>query len=336
MVLRVPAYYIAYIEESLAESGVDTVQWLRSAKADKAILENENTWIPLDQYLALINSAVALSPDPGIGLRVGSKLGIPSHGMLGFALLSCEDLAQAIDIMKKYIGTRTPLLLPQIYHEEGQLLVVIKSSVDMGEAYRSFAETVVVSLVNLFLTLTAESGASNIIKKVTFDYDKPLYAERYSDFLKTNVRFQASNCSIVIDDSRLHKHSKNADKMMLNKLTTQFEKALQETRFASEDLLSDRITQILEQERHQIPTLENVARMVFMTPRTLHRRLISEGTSFRHLLSTIKCKQAKDYLSHTNMTVQQIAWAIGYEDVANFRRAFKSWTRQTPNDFRKE
>lgn len=334
MLPRVPAYYMAYIGETLAESGVDVALWLQAASAEKMILENENTWIPLQQYLALINSAVELSPDPGIGLKVGNKLGIPSHGMLGFALLTCADLAQAVTILRKYIGTRTPLLQPQIRHEDQQIIVYLKASVNMGNAYRSFVETAMVSLVNLFTTLTGVSASEEVVKQVTFDYEAPLYVNRYADFLTPQKQFEAPDCSIVMDDSRLHQHFKNADSMMLKNLTAQFEAALQQTRYNQHQSFAFRVTQILEQERHQIPSLENVARMLFMTSRTLHRHLLNEGTSFRQLLSDTKCKQARDYLRHTNMTVQQIAWALGYEDVANFRRAFKSWMGLTPQSYR--
>jgi AraC-like DNA-binding protein len=84
------------------------------------------------------------------------------------------------------------------------------------------------------------------------------------------------------------------------------------------------------------PTLARVARLLKTTPRTLRRRLRSEDTSFRQLSNELRIHVAVRYLRETTMTVQDIAFALGFSDAANFRHAFRRQTGRTPNEFRQE
>jgi AraC-like DNA-binding protein len=43
---------------------------------------------------------------------------------------------------------------------------------------------------------------------------------------------------------------------------------------------------------------------------------------------------AVKYLRDTDMTGEDIAGAIGFSDAANFRRAFRRWTRESPSEFK--
>ena len=114
----------------------------------------------------------------------------------------------------------------------------------------------------------------------------------------------------------------------------QFEQQLSQIRGKQKGDYKSMVLSLLKQDSQHIPTIVAVASILSVTPRTLHRRLKEEGTSFRSLLVATKKAQAEKYLVESNMPVEQVAWAIGYEDVANFRRAFKSWLNMTPIEFR--
>ena len=74
-----------------------------------------------------------------------------------------------------------------------------------------------------------------------------------------------------------------------------------------------------------IPSLDLVSQQLYMTPRTLHRRLQKEGTSYQKLLDEVRHSLAIKYLESGLLNIQEIAYALDYSDSANFRRAFKRW-----------
>ncbi len=73
---------------------------------------------------------------------------------------------------------------------------------------------------------------------------------------------------------------------------------------------------------------------MFISKRTLARRLQSEGTAFRKIRDAILSQQAAAYLSDSNISVEAIAALLNYHDSANFRRAFKRWFKLSPDQYR--
>jgi AraC-like DNA-binding protein len=71
-----------------------------------------------------------------------------------------------------------------------------------------------------------------------------------------------------------------------------------------------------------------------MTTRTLHRRLAKEQQNYKAILQDVRFTLAKQYLVNQTNSIKQVAYLLGYEDVANFRRAFKKWQGQSPQQYR--
>ena len=78
------------------------------------------------------------------------------------------------------------------------------------------------------------------------------------------------------------------------------------------------------------PDLARVAAALCVSTRTLKRRLQRHGTSFMLLLEECRRRDAQHLLSHSTLSVQAIAARLGYQNPANFSRAFSRWTGESP------
>ena len=78
-----------------------------------------------------------------------------------------------------------------------------------------------------------------------------------------------------------------------------------------------------------------VARRLGMSQRSLTRHLAEEGTTFGEILEQLRHRLATRYLADDHMSVQQIAWLLGYSEVGAFNHAYKKWTATTPRRTRK-
>jgi AraC-like DNA-binding protein len=94
-----------------------------------------------------------------------------------------------------------------------------------------------------------------------------------------------------------------------------------------------RVQRILHETRVGFPSLHQTARQLHVTPRTLHRRLTAEGTSFRAVLDDVRHRAAVEQLRSGEATIQEVAYLLGYSDPANFRRAFRRWTGSPPSAY---
>ena len=71
------------------------------------------------------------------------------------------------------------------------------------------------------------------------------------------------------------------------------------------------------------PVIEEVARLLRLSPRTLQRLLNGEGISYSDLVDRCRCKAACEALEKTPRSIQDIAARLGYADPSSFARAFR-------------
>jgi AraC-like DNA-binding protein len=84
----------------------------------------------------------------------------------------------------------------------------------------------------------------------------------------------------------------------------------------------------------ETPTQQQAARHLGVSRRTMQRRLDEEGYDFREVLQAVRERKARDLLDHSDLTNQQIAHELSYNQPSSFYRAFKRWTGQTPTEYR--
>ncbi len=78
------------------------------------------------------------------------------------------------------------------------------------------------------------------------------------------------------------------------------------------------------------PDVNLAAEIAGVSPRTLQRRLLQVGLSYRTLIREIRVETAAEILAHSNATALDAAYAVGYRDPSNFSRAFRRVTGLNP------
>jgi AraC-like DNA-binding protein len=99
--------------------------------------------------------------------------------------------------------------------------------------------------------------------------------------------------------------------------------------------LAGRVRSVLHAALHGgRPDLASVAKALHVSARTLQRRLSEEGTSHQRLLDEERERLAREYVGSSSLSLQEIAFMLGFSDQAAFHRAFVRWTGQTPGRLR--
>jgi AraC-like DNA-binding protein len=82
-------------------------------------------------------------------------------------------------------------------------------------------------------------------------------------------------------------------------------------------------------------TIAQAAELADISTRTFQRRLADEGQTFLKLTDQTRAEIANELLICTQCSLAEIATELGYTESQNFVRAFKRWTGQTPQQFRR-
>jgi AraC-like DNA-binding protein len=125
--------------------------------------------------------------------------------------------------------------------------------------------------------------------------------------------------------------TRNAE--LLDMLAPQFE---QELRQCSEQDSFTALVRRTIQERltgHR-PAVEDVARSLHMSSRTLQRRLQDAGSGYQRVLDEARHQMARYYLGNSVLELNEAAYLLGYEDANSFVRAFRTWEGVPPGLWR--
>jgi AraC-like DNA-binding protein len=102
------------------------------------------------------------------------------------------------------------------------------------------------------------------------------------------------------------------------------------------DSVASRVKALLfERASTGIPAVDEAARRLGTSGRSLQRALRAEGTSYAALSDEVRKELALAHLRQRDRTLSEIALLVGFQEVAAFTRAFRRWTGVLPSAFRR-
>jgi AraC-like DNA-binding protein len=170
------------------------------------------------------------------------------------------------------------------------------------------------------------------VREVAFPFEAPDYAPLACEIFGCQVRYGQSWAGFSVARSVLDLPIKLADQAAFQEAAEVCQRELD--RLAANETLAARVRRLLLERQHGFPTLNVTARMLHMTPRTLHRKLVAEGSSYREQLEAVRHMLALEHVKSGRFSMDEIAYRLGYTDLANFRRAFKRWESMPPSAYR--
>jgi AraC-like DNA-binding protein len=325
-----PVYYLGHLIDVLNEQGIPIDTWLAQNNIDEAKLYSSNSKIVPEEFDRLLTQILQHKQTQHLGLTIGRKLQIAHHGTFGLAILNCENLSQIIEFFKQYLQIRIPFIEINTIQNKTQLIVLARDTHWQGQLHRFVIEAVTGAIFNIFVALQQRVPDFSI-ERLFFDYKQPDYVDKYQVFKPIPTQFEHSYCGIAVNLTMLNKAIPGADKLSYlqakQACQQELDKLLQYASYAG------KVQQALMQYQNTRPQLEQIAGDLKVSTRSLHRYLKEENTSFKALLDEHQALIAKECLLVYGYSVTQTASALGFVDVANFRRAFKRWYQCTPTEY---
>jgi AraC-like DNA-binding protein len=323
----VPAHYISQIADYIEEKGYNSEGWLAQFELSLEDIASDKTLLDYSRFEKLILNAITLLGEAEVGLSLGGRLPINSHGALGFALLNCHTLRQAIELFQRYISIRTPLLALKLSPSSSKLKIELVELFDIGAIRRPFVETVILTFQQS-LNFVCQNKA--IFSRIELSYAQPEYWQTYQDLLGCEVLFSQNSHALYVDMAILDKSFGRTDQKSFKQAEAFCQSELE--RLKNTNRIVGQLRTLLILSNAESRNLSAVAERLHLSPRTLHRYLEKEHTSFKQILDEVRHTLAKQLFAQ-NFSVKMTAYELGYADVANFRRAFKRWQGCSPQDY---
>jgi AraC-like DNA-binding protein len=168
-----------------------------------------------------------------------------------------------------------------------------------------------------------------------FSFPQPDYAAEYPDYFHSPCTFDADYTAIELPRHWLERKSPYYHADIWRQAQLELSHRIRELGAEKERAYTQYLTTLLRSLEPPLPDLGSIADGLHLSERTLTRRLSSEGTSYRRVKNEVLRHWAQQYLLHTEDSVESIAASLGYQDAANFRRAFRGWYECSPQAFRR-
>ncbi|MEM8607885.1 MAG: AraC family transcriptional regulator ligand-binding domain-containing protein [Myxococcota bacterium] len=310
--------------------GFDPEAIRRSAGVEADRLLDARGRLAHREVAAIFTEAERVSGDRTISLRVAGKAQtLAGGGVLGPLVLSSRDGEQALAYLVQYAQLLdNALRIETDVGDESFIIRFHNPDVDVGVHSRHM-EALLAAVVRAFELILRQSHAPT---RVSFRHSAPPEVEPFRVHFACNVEFEAEHYEVVMPISALRQQTRGAHPRIVEQLAEVAESELRLVSPRFTTAVRERIAMLFEQGER--PTRARVAGHMKLTERTLQRRLAEDGTTFREVSDAARRDRACTLLHKADLRVADVAYAVGYDEVASFTKAFRRWTGESPSAFR--
>lgn len=280
---------------------------------------------------------------PSWVVRYGGSVGVTSHGPLGFAALSSPDLFTALGVLAEFFEIRINSHQTTLQQSDGRLEFILSDHSGDELAGRWLMESGFQVVQSLIETITGHSLGDNA--EISFTHPPPPYATELTSVYQLNCRYNQPQNKLSIPASWANIPSPLYDEATYRTNLTKCREIQIDLQANSGNIAVNIKSRLLNHfERRisgqihaeKIPSLDSLAAEQCVSTRTLIRKLRQQNTSYKELLSEVRQEHARYLLERTHLTAADIGEKLGYQEAANFSRAFKQWYGSTPTQWRRQ
>src|SRR5450830_1290473 len=296
-----------FMIDALRSTGLDLDSLCLGAGLDVHALNFDESWVARDKLYRLYSLAAEASNDPNVGLLATSQVGPGIFDVVGYLMMSSATLRIALQHLVHFVALLdTSLTLSlQAQGEQHRFAAHFLGSQKMP---RPFSDAVTTLIVRLCRMLTSPELK---IRGLGFMHSIPADVSAYTQMFHCPVEFDAPCYFILLDNADLEKPLASANKQLapLHKM-------------------------ILASLSAGSPRLEDLAKKMSVSKRTLQRLLRKAGQSYKELVNETRRSQTEFLLGNSQCSLQEAAYHVGFRELSSFYRACHQWYGMTPGQYR--
>jgi AraC-like DNA-binding protein len=324
-----PAPYALILIDLALAAGVSRDELLAGSDLASGGLQAIGARVRDADFRVLVSNALRLTGDPALGLRLGERLNLSAHAVLGQAFMTCRNLGEVMQLFERYYHVLAPDLELVFSQSADRVRITSQNS----EAFLPLAfglECIAAAMRN---TLSGLLGDARFPLRFEFPYPAPTYAAVYYDTLGADVHFDSDEAAWSFPAALLELALPSSNPALRQLYEAECARLLNDLQDTADT--AARTRRLLRKFEGQYPNMPQLARMLNISPRTYRRRLQEEGCKFQELLDAVRAEHATRHLRDGRLPIASIAYQLGFSDPSNFRRAYRRWTGQSPGAVRR-
>jgi len=337
--ITVPTGYVKQLLEQVAAQDYDVNELLESVGIAPDEIQHQ-TEFPAKKFGFLYQRVMYITQDEYFGMPSGGRLPNGAFRMMCHAIIQCKNLGHAIrrasDFHEIVKGTK---IKPKL-EKKGRFAKITFAgldSLDKSEVEELIASepasSICTSLSMWHHFVSWLLGERLELKAAYFKFAEDEAIPGIHTKFQSELRFSQHDNAMVFParyldypivqtEETLHGFLKTAPYQLLVMADD------------STSLKSQIVALIGRDFSLPVPTAKEVANTLNMSLSKLRRRLLDEGTTFQKIKDDCRKKTAINYMNSPQLSINDVAGLMGFEETSAFFRSFKRWTGMTPGDYR--
>ena len=321
--LKIPRQFWTWLQKYVSPSAV-----LHHARLPLVAYEDETYSLTTAQFFGLWRGINELCSDPALGLKFAEQIdfvGAPLTTLAGYHARAYRD---ALTRQARFYQLCAPAEM-RIQERRDECVI--------SKQWLYATEEEPPLLVDACLAILVELGRRGTqvpIRPKRIDLkERRERGSRHEAYFNCPINFGAARNAIVLRSEDLDRPFVTYNAEFLEMVQSALEKNAKGCR--EQASASEQVKWLLKQMlAGGRPDITDVARELGLSVRTLQRRIVEEGTTFRDLLLAVRQELVRTYFAQSGMQINEIAFQLGYEDTNSFYRAFRNWEGTTPSQWR--
>jgi len=313
-----------------AKAGLEVAPLLARSGLTLAQAEDRHARIGVANQVTLLGLLAEVLGDDLLGFHLGESFELREAGLLYYVMASAPTLWDALARAERYGTITNEGIVPACAREDDVRLRFTYVGVPR-HADRHQAEFWMTGVIRLARQLT---GAGLRPVRVALAHPRRPTSDRLEALFGCPTAFGSREDMVAFALGAGDLPLPGADPYLHDLLLGYCEEALAHRGRPAESLRTRIENTVASLLPHGRPLVDDVARSLGMSQRTLSRRLAQEGLTFARILDEMRRDLAQHYLRDDRLPVSRIAWLLGFQEVGAFTHAFRRWTGRTPTEAR--
>ena len=314
----------------LQSAGVPVVPLLRRVGLTPEVIADPEERLSVRSQVALLDEAAIALKDDRLGFTLARDFEPRELGLLYYVMASSQTLGDALKRVARYSRITNEALVVR-YREGNRLIISLSYSGVPRHSDRHQIEFCMFAVLRICRVLT---GQNLVPQYFSIAHHRSEGISEMARFVGTKVEFGADTDEFALNVDARELPLIHSDPYLNDLLLKYCEAALADRRGDMSQLRTRVENAIASLLPHGRVLVEDVARSLGMSERTLARKLSDEGLNFTEILQQLRRDLAVRYLDDRKLHVSKIAWLLGFREVSAFTHAFKRWTGKTPSEMR--
>lgn len=329
---RVPARYMQMLRDILQSNGTDTLRLLQLAGIELDKFNARDGTLSSAEVDAFVHTAFTLTGRRDLGFDLGKRIKVNSHDQLGYGLLSCANVDEFLRLASRHyhLMTETWTMSYRRWYSGGEVIYTPTVALP-PDSLLFYLETLAVTHQNqLHLLLGAQTPGYDIYVSMP----APQHIQRYLALAPVRFHFHEGamlGVRVVMAADLLEIPLALSDPEVVRQIDERCN-AMGQRPPRGEVGWSEYVIMVLRAARGEQVTLEDLAKRVNVSARTIDRHLKKEGLGFRELSDRVRFERACEMLCKDGVSITDVALQLGFSDTANFSRAFRRVVGISPGE----